>query len=359
MKFGVLVNRAMLDRNAGDPYGKLYAYLNEMQDLGYDIAYVGQHRFSPKTAFGGSQATAPSAPLTMIAALLARTSRIKLCTNIMLLAAHHPLEVAEQINTLNELSNNRFILGAAIGYVPHEFESVGWSFRTRAKRFEECIEILRLALTGEQFSFSGKHFTIPPCTLQPPPLPGAEMPIWIGAVSEPAMQRAGRMGDGWLIGFAENLVELRDKVARYKAIAAQYGRPSTLCLMRDLHIAPSRRQLDADWLRKVATVWQAYAGAGAEPDRDETSKAVMLGGKEITLEQFAPDRAIVGDPEDCIREMHRVKELINPEYVLLTPTDVPDPDQQIRELWLFAKEVMPLFNGSKDQNELQRGRLIS
>jgi alkanesulfonate monooxygenase SsuD/methylene tetrahydromethanopterin reductase-like flavin-dependent oxidoreductase (luciferase family) len=343
MKFGVLVNRSMIDRRSSDPYAKVHYYLSEMEDLGYDIVYTGQHRFSRSTAFGGSEATEPSAPLTMLAALLARTRTINFCTNIMLLAAHHPLEVAEQVNTLNELSNNRFILGAGLGYVPHEFENVGLGFKNRFSRFEESVAILRLALTGEEFSYGGKHFTIPSCMVQPPPLPGATMPIWIGAVSEPAMERAGRIGDGWLIGFAEHLIELQGKVARYKAIAAEHGRPSTLCLMRDLHIAPTRAQLDPEWLGKVMTVWQAYAGAGAEPDRDELSREVMLEGKTVTLDEFAPNRAIVGDPEDCIREMQRVKDLIDPEYVMMTPTGVPDPDQQVRELRLFAKEVMPQF----------------
>ena len=75
-----------------------------------------------------------------------------MCTNIMLLPAHHPIEVAEEINTLSELSNNRFILGAGIGYKRDEFEHVGWDFRTRAKRFEECLEVLRLGLSGRRFS---------------------------------------------------------------------------------------------------------------------------------------------------------------------------------------------------------------
>lgn len=343
MKFGVLVNRAMIDRRQSDPYRKLTAYVSEMEDLGYDIVYTGQHRFSRTTAFGGAEATEPSAPLIMLSALLARTQRIKMCTNILLLAAHHPLEIAEQVLSLNELSNNRFILGAGLGYRPDEFENLGWGFKTRAKRFEECLEILRLALSGEEFSYAGRHFTIPRCIVTPPPMAGARMPIWIGAVSEPAMLRAARLGDGWLIGFAEHLLELQSKVARYKAVAAGHGRPSTLCLMRDLHIAPTRSALDNDWLPRVMTVWQSYSNAGAEPDRDEVSREVMLGGRNITLEDFVPNRAIVGDPDDCIREMQRVKELIDPEYVMMTPTGVPDPDQQIRELRLFAKDVMPLF----------------
>lgn len=343
MKFGIIINRTMIDRRSSHPYAKLYSYVEEMEDLGYDLGWCGQHRFSATTAFGQNMASEPSAPLHMLAALLARTKTMEMCTNIMLLPAHHPIEIAEEVNTINEFANNRLILGAGIGYKPEEFELVGWNFKTRAKRFEECLEILRLAMSGKEFSYHGQHFNIDSCLVVPPPLRDVVPPVWIGAVSEPAMLRAGRLGDGWLIGFAEHLVELQAKVARYKAVAAEHGRPSTLCLMRDLHIAPTKKALDPNWLANVVRVWQSYDSLGSKADRDDLSNQVMFGGKAVTLEEFVPNRAIVGTPDECIQEMQRVKDLINPEYLFITPTGVPDPDQQIRELRLFAKEVMPSF----------------
>ena len=139
MKFGIIINRRMIERGSSQPYRKIYDYLNEMEDLGFEMGWCGQHRFSSSTAFGGDIATEPSAPLAMLSALLARTRTMKMSTNIMLLPAHHPVEIAEQINTINEMSNNRFILGAGIGYKPDEFEHVGWGFKNRASRFEECL----------------------------------------------------------------------------------------------------------------------------------------------------------------------------------------------------------------------------
>lgn len=343
MKFGIMISRKMIHRQSSDPYAELYSYLNEMEDLGYDLGWCGQHRFSSKTAFGGDVASEPAAPLAMLSALLARTRSIKMCTNILLLPAHHPVEIAEVVNTINEISSNRLILGSGIGYKPDEFENVGWNFKSRAKRFEECLEILRLALTGNEFSYSGKHFNIDSCTVVPPPLHGMTPPLWIGAVSEPAMLRAARLGDGWLISFAEHLVELQHKVRRYQALATEHGRPSTLCLMRDLHIASTRESIDPNWLPNVVSVWQSYADLGSKADRDELSNQVMFGGKAVTLEEFVPNRAIVGTPDDCILELQRIKELINPDYVFLTPTGVPDPEQQTKELRLFAKHVMPIF----------------
>ncbi len=345
MKFGVLVSRKMIDRSASDPFAKLADYVLEMEDLGYDLGYSGQHRFADRTAFGGDTASEPSAPLPMLSALLARTSRMKFCTNIMLLPAHHPLEVAEGINTINEMFGNRFIFGGGIGYKPDEFEHVGWNFKTRARRFEECLEILRLALTGEKFSYHGRFFDIEDCAVVPPPLRGETPPLWIGAVSEPAMLRAGRLGDGWLISFAEHLLELQQKVQRYQAVAAEHGRPATLCLMRDVHIAPTRAQLDPDFLPNIVRVWQSYQQLGSRADRDELSSEVMFGGREVTLEEFAPNRAVVGSPDDCIAELERIRDLIDPDYLFITPTGVPDTDQQVRELRLFAREVMPHFHG--------------
>jgi alkanesulfonate monooxygenase SsuD/methylene tetrahydromethanopterin reductase-like flavin-dependent oxidoreductase (luciferase family) len=343
MKFGIIISRNQIDRSSSDPYAKLFRYVEEMEDLGYDLGWCGHHRFAPATAFGGDLATEPSAPLLMLAPLMARTSRMKFCTNIHLLPSRHPLEMAEEINTLNEMSNNRFILGGGIGYKPDEFENCGWNFKTRAKRFEECIEVLRLAMTGERFSYHGDHFRIDDVMVVPSALRGEVPPIWIGAVSEPAMKRAGRLGDGWLISFAEHLLELKDKVATYKAIAAEHGRPATLCLLRDVHIAPTREQLDPEFLPNVVKVWQSYDNIGSKADRDPLANEVMFAGKQVTLEHFAPNRAVVGTPDDCIREMERIRDVLDPEWFFITPTGVPDPDRQIAELRLFAREVMPHF----------------
>ncbi len=343
MKFGIIVNRKMIDRQSSDPYGPLFSYLNEMEDLGYDLGWCGHHRFSESTAFGGETASEPSAPLSMLAPLMARTKDMKFCTNIMLVPARHPLELAEEINTINEMGNNRFILGGGIGYKPDEFENCGWNFKTRAKRFEEILEILPKAMTGERFSYHGNHFDIDDVMIQPAALRGEVPPIWIGAVSEPAMKRAGRLGDGWIVSFAEHLLELKDKVATYKSIAAEHGRTSTIALMRDVHIAPTRGQVDPDFLPNIIKVWQSYDNLGSKADRDELSNEVMFGGKQVSLDEFSPNRAVVGDPDDCIREMERIRDIINPEWFFITPTGVPDPKQQAEELRLFAKHVMPHF----------------
>ena len=105
------------------------------------------------------------------------------------------------------------------------------------------------------------------------------------------MRRAGRLGDGWIVSFAEHLIELAAKVKTYKEIAAEHGRPSTVVLMRDVHISESRDKLDPNFLPNIIKVWQSYDDIGSKADRDDLSNEVMFGGRQVTLEEFAPNRA--------------------------------------------------------------------
>ena len=88
---------------------------------------------------------------------------------------------------------------------------------------------------------------------------------------------------------------------------------------------------------------ESYDDLGSKAERNDLSNQVMFAGKSVSLEEFTPNRAIVGTPDDCIREMQRIKDLIDSDYVFLRPP-CPDPAQQVRELRLFAKEVMQLFH---------------
>ena len=101
------------------------------------------------------------------------------------------------------------------------------------------------------------------------------------------------------------------------------------------------RTLDAFARRNLADDERRVQAAVA--DRDETASEALFGGKAMTLEEFTPNRAIVGTPDDCARELERIRELIDPEYLLFTPTGVPDAKQQMAELRLFGKEVLPHF----------------
>lgn len=133
-------------------------------------------------------------PWVAIAAMATATQKLHFTTGVYIAPLRHPLEIAKSIGIASVLSEGRTALGAGIGWMKEEFEILGEDFRTRGKRMDECIEILRRAWTGETFEYSGDHYSIPRVTMSP--APKTRIPIYIGGASVPALRRAAR-NDGW------------------------------------------------------------------------------------------------------------------------------------------------------------------
>jgi alkanesulfonate monooxygenase SsuD/methylene tetrahydromethanopterin reductase-like flavin-dependent oxidoreductase (luciferase family) len=137
----------------------------------------------------------PSA-LTLAAAVAARTSRIRIGTNLLLLPLHDPLRVAEDAATIGIISDGRFTLGVGLGYREDEYAAFGRDLRHRPSLLEESITILRRAWSGEPIDFEGKRFRVPAVAVRP--LPRRPVPLFLGGLSPVAVGRAGRLADGYL-----------------------------------------------------------------------------------------------------------------------------------------------------------------
>ncbi|MET0379150.1 MAG: LLM class flavin-dependent oxidoreductase [Spongiibacteraceae bacterium] len=339
MKFGFVIPH-VIDRGARNPFHRIHRHVAAVEAMGFEFGTLGHHRFTPQLAFGE-----PSAPLTTLAAILARTERVKVCTSILLLPTYHPLDIAEQIGTLDEMSNGRVILGIGAGYRPYEFAAVGIDFKTRMSRMEEMIAVLRQAWTGNPVNFHGRHFQIDNVTVSPRPQQN-HLPIWIGASAPNGIDRAAIMSDGWIAGFPTPLPILEPIARDFRAKAAAAGQQGTVCLMRDFHIAASRDRLDPEWMQRSIGVYRNYLNAGSKMKIDDTVMRAV-NGENISFDEYIPGRAVAGTPEDCIREIERCRTMTGCEYMLLTPVGVPDVEQQLRELELFSREVMPHFSDPK------------
>lgn len=168
--------------------------------------------------------------LTTLTAVAAATQRVQLQTSVYLLPLRHPVPVALQAAQLDQLSMGRLILGVGIGGEdPHEFESCGIDPKTRGRRCDEALAIIRRLWTEDDVSFEGRHFQLDHVSVNPKPL--GEVPIYVGGRSEAAFRRAGRFGDGytgiWLspARFAEAIASVREaaEAARRDPAAFSFG----------------------------------------------------------------------------------------------------------------------------------------
>jgi len=154
-----------------------------------DGIFVGDH-----VTFYGSGSDA----LVKLAPIAAATTRVELQTCVYLLALRHPTPVALQAAMVDRMSGGRLMMGVGIGGEdPGEWWACGVDPKTRARRTDEALQVLRSLWTRDETSFEGKYFKLDRVRMQPKPARPVGIPLQVGGRSDAALRRAARYGDGW------------------------------------------------------------------------------------------------------------------------------------------------------------------
>jgi probable F420-dependent oxidoreductase len=203
------------------------------EELGFDSVWATEH------IIVGPEAVDPYGrvydPLVVLGWIAGFTQRIGLGTSIVLVPLHHPIRLAKEVATLQELSGGRVRLGVGVGWHEDEFRFMGYEFQGRGRRADEALQLMR-ALWGGQRAFRGQHWSFEDATFAPLPDPQPE--LWVGGGSQRAIRRARELGDVWHPSRSVGPDDVRQVKERYP----------------DLRVVPrtTARQLDA------------FLGAGAE-----------------------------------------------------------------------------------------------
>lgn len=162
------------------------------EELGFDSVWATEH------IIVGPEAVNPYGrvydPLVTLGWIAGWTERIGLGTSIVLLPLHHPMHLAKEVATLQELSGGRFTLGVGVGWHRDEFDSTGIPFEGRGRRADEALRVLRAIWSGAR-DFEGELWSFHGATAEPHPSPQPE--IWVGGSSARAVRRALELGDAW------------------------------------------------------------------------------------------------------------------------------------------------------------------
>ena len=175
------------------PWADVYAHFLDQvvwaDDNGFTTVMLHEHHFS-------DDGYLPS-PFTAAAAIAARTRRIRIRLALVLLPLKHPVQVAEDAAVLDIISGGRLEVVVGAGYVPGEFEGYGISIKQRPSRMEEAVEIIKRCWSEDEFSHTGKHWTLRNVRVMPKPLQ-QPMKLLMGASSPVAARRAARIADGFM-----------------------------------------------------------------------------------------------------------------------------------------------------------------
>lgn len=157
---------------------------------------------------------------SLSAALAAITQNLHFLSNVFILPLRNPIEVAKTTGSVAYFSNNRLLLGAGAGWMKLEFDLLGVDFKSRGRRFNECIEVVRKLQTGQYVEHHGEFFDFPRIVMQPAPT--KPVPILIGGYSDVALRRAARLGDGWA-GPPQTLADALATLKKLAELRAEYG----------------------------------------------------------------------------------------------------------------------------------------
>jgi probable F420-dependent oxidoreductase len=163
-------------------------------------------------------------PMVALGYVAARTSRIRLGVAVVNLPFVSPVVLAKQASTVDVLSGGRLDLGLGIGWMPEEFTAAGASAARRGARTEEYLAVLRTLWGDEVSSFGGEFYTIPAGRQDPRPVQRPGPPVLLGGMARPAIERAGRVADGWITSSRADLSKVSEAVGVILEAAAAAGR---------------------------------------------------------------------------------------------------------------------------------------
>jgi alkanesulfonate monooxygenase SsuD/methylene tetrahydromethanopterin reductase-like flavin-dependent oxidoreductase (luciferase family) len=331
MKFGLIISKqhppgvSMLAR-----FREHIEQVRVARDAGFDLIVMGQHYLS--TPFQELQ-TLPS-----LARLAAEAETMRLGATVLLLPLHNPVDIAEQVATLDVICEGRFILGVGLGYRDEEYEAFGVRRGERVARFVEGLRVIKRLWTEEEVTHRGGFFHLTKARMLLKPVQKPHPPIWFAANNDAAVERSARMADAWVINPHAKLSVLEHQMALYRKTLQEAGKPfpAEVPMIKELYVAADRQTALQECRPFLEAKYQAYASWGQD-------KALPQGDRfDLAFEELVRDRFIIGDPDDCVRELRRYSDALGVNcFIFRIQWPGMEQGKVLRTIKLLAERVMP------------------
>jgi alkanesulfonate monooxygenase SsuD/methylene tetrahydromethanopterin reductase-like flavin-dependent oxidoreductase (luciferase family) len=298
--------------------------------VGFSSVWASQHYLSdPFTYFQ---------PLPTLGRIAAEADGMTLGTGVLLLPLHQPVDLAEQLATLDVISGGRLVVGVGLGYRDAENEAFGLEPRARVGRFVEALQLLERLWSGEPVRHAGPHFTLRDVRITMPPLQRPRPPLWLAANTDAGVRRAARLGDAWLMNPHTTGAALRRQLALFHDTRRAEGRPAAreVPLIRECCVAATPAGALAEGRPHLEAKYGAYRSW-------EQDKALPADDQwSARFDELARDRFLLGDPAAVRDEIARYRELLG-ITTLIVRVQWPGMDQAavLRSIRLLGEQVLP------------------
>ncbi|MCL6453863.1 MAG: LLM class flavin-dependent oxidoreductase [Alicyclobacillus sp.] len=315
----------LVPRSVGQLYDEVIEQSVLADELGYDAVWFADHHFS-------EYGVDPS-PQVLLGTLARLTQRIRLGTSVCVLPLHNPVRIAEDYAMVDVLSGGRLNMGLGSGYLAHEFAGFQVPMEDKALRFNDALDVLLKAWSGETFSHDGPYFHVPEMRLNVRPIQQPPA-FWIASLRKEPVRYVARMGRP-IMGIAyvnsNSRAEMADVIETYKAEyrASGFGNPDELEIPVAFHVHVADSRADAEANAKEAL--NLYL-------------RTRQYGKNIQYEDLrAREQAIFGSPDEVIAQIRSYQEIGVNHFMAFMNFGGLAQSKVLRSMELFAKYVMPAF----------------
>jgi alkanesulfonate monooxygenase SsuD/methylene tetrahydromethanopterin reductase-like flavin-dependent oxidoreductase (luciferase family) len=319
-------------RGGVERYGSSLQLAVDAERLGLDSVWLSEHHFL-------ADGYLPSL-LVFAAAIAARTEQVAIGTDILLAPLHEPIRLAEDAAVVDLLSRGRLVLGIAQGWRREEFDGLRVPYRGKHLRFEDTIATLRQAWS-DGLTTGGAVIGYPDVPVTPKPAQADGPPLWIGGASEPAVRRAGRLGDGFMASwpspddFRRQVAWVQDELERVGRDPAGFAWSVVLPLFA--WEGPDPWTLVRDAFNHYVWSFESLGLDGAPTGQAELP--ALTGEREEMLRGIAT----VGSPDEVVERLRGYAELAGANLHVIAELMWPALDEGVlREaMAILADRVLP------------------
>jgi alkanesulfonate monooxygenase SsuD/methylene tetrahydromethanopterin reductase-like flavin-dependent oxidoreductase (luciferase family) len=345
VQLGILLSDIPKSITPAQQFKDIRRIVETAQNQGFNHIAIGQHFLYGELRW--------LQPVPLLARLAAECDPgTRLVTNIMIAPLYHPVMLAEEVATLDVVTEGRFVFGAGLGYKADEFGYLDVPFKERAGRFNESLELMKKLWTQETVNHQGKYWTLEDVHPHIQPVQQPHPPIWIGAHAIPGVQRAAKYGDAYVCPPETPKHEVAERYAIVRDGFAERGKAfGPQPLRRNIMVADTREQAIAEYARVAQGRYLTYANKGLDVmDKDELEKEFA---------KAVSGHAVIGTPDEVVAQLTDLVTTLPVDPLLVRPQwPTMDADETIRTIERLGREIVPAMKAITPRTDIAEEALV-
>ena len=345
MHFGVFLEERRRGTSEAVAFRETLELAEVAEAWGLDGVWLGEIHFTPARSI-------QSAPMALASFIAARTRRVRVGTAVQVLPLGNPLRIAEEVATVDHLSEGRFDFGIGRSGSPRAYDSLGIPYAESQGRFQEALEIILEAWKGESFSYQGKFYRFENATVSPRPCQLPHPPIRMAANSVETFPFVGRLGLPLFVGLRDlDIPELKAHLQAYRTAWRDAGHDGQgdVCLRIPIYAGATEKEAVEEpyenityFFRRHADLTRSGLGRG-DTGPGERRRARLEKLDQMSYDEILSKRVAFGTASGLIERLGRLRDDLGLNGVIaeLNPGGMLSMEQMLRTLRILTHEVIP------------------